>query len=88
MIQTELTLQNARGIHTRSAAKLVDLAKHFSSKIDVVFNDRVADCKNIMNVITLGAQKNNRVTFLIDGEDEREATDAITKLIQDKFGEE
>lgn len=88
MIQLALTLQNARGIHTRSAAKLVDLAKHFTSKIDVVFNDRVADCKNIMSVITLGAQKNNTITFMIDGDDEQTAADAITELVQNKFGEE
>jgi len=88
MIQIELTIKNSRGLHTRSAAKLVDLAKHFSSNIELIFQDRAVDCKSIMGLITLGAQKNNIVKLVVDGEDEAVASEAITKLIQSKFGEE
>lgn len=88
MIRQQLTIQNKLGLHTRAAAKLVDLAKKFESRIELVYRDRVVDCKSIMGVITLGAQKDNVLDIIITGADEQQALAAITKLINDKFGEE
>lgn len=88
MIRQHLTIQNKLGVHTRAAAKLVDTAKKFGSKIDLVFRDRSVDCKSIMGVITLGAQKDHVVDVVINGEDEQQALVAIEKLVNDKFGED
>ncbi len=88
MIRASFTIQNKLGIHTRAAAKLVDLAKRYQSHIELVFRDRVVDAKSIMSVITLGAQKNHCVDVMAEGDDETEALQAIEKLINDKFGEE
>ena len=41
-----------------------------------------------MGVITLGAQKNNIVDVVIEGDDEHHAFDAIQKLVNEKFGED
>lgn len=88
MIRQQLIIKNKLGLHTRAAAKLVDTAKHYGSTIEIIYRDRVIDCKSIMGVITLGAQKDNIVDVMISGEDEQEALNAIEKLINDKFGEE
>lgn len=88
MIRQQLTIQNKLGLHTRAAAKLVDLAKHFESKIELIFRDRIVDAKSIMGVITLGAQKDSVLDVVIDGSDEQEAKEAIKKLLDNKFGEE
>lgn len=88
MIRQPLTIQNQLGLHTRAAAKLVDTAKRFESKIELIFRDRTVDCKSIMGVITLGAQKNNVVDVVIEGSDESNALAAIQKLVDAKFGED
>lgn len=88
MIREHLTIQNKLGVHTRAAAKLVDTAKKFGSKIELVFRDRSVDCKSIMGVITLGAQKDHIVDVVISGDDEQQALAAIQKLVNDKFGED
>ena len=88
MIKQPITIQNQLGLHTRAAAKLVDTAKRFESKVELMFRDRTVDCKSIMGVITLGAQKNNIVDIIIDGNDETEALNAIQKLVDGKFGED
>ena len=88
MIRQAITIQNKLGLHTRAAAKLVDTAKKFESRIELVFRDRVVDCKSIMGVITLGAQKDNIIDVVITGDDEQQALIAIAKLIDDKFGED
>lgn len=88
MIRQPITIQNKLGLHTRAAAKLVDTAKKFESRIELGFRDRVVDCKSIMGVITLGAQKDNTLDLLVSGADEQEATAAIQKLVDNKFGED
>lgn len=88
MIREQIAIQNKLGLHTRAAAKLVDTAKRFESKIEMVHRDRNVDCKSIMGVITLGAQKDHVVELIISGGDEEQAKEAIVKLINEKFGED
>jgi phosphocarrier protein HPr len=88
MIRQQITIQNKLGLHTRAAAKLVDTAKKFASRIELIYRDQIVDCKSIMGVITLGAQKDNVLDVIISGEDEEKAFLAIQKLVNDKFGEE
>lgn len=88
MIRESVTIQNQLGLHTRAAAKLVDTAKRFESKIELAFRDRTVDCKSIMGVITLGAMKNSVVDVIIDGDDESSALEAIQNLVNAKFGED
>lgn len=88
MIRQQITIQNQLGLHTRAAAKLVDTAKKFESRIELIYRNRIIDCKSIMGVITLGAQKDHVIDLVIIGEDEKQAFEAIAKLINEKFGEE
>lgn len=88
MIRDQITIQNKLGLHTRAAAKLVDTAKKYSSRIELSYRDRVVDCKSIMGVITLGAQKDNQLEVLVNGEDENDALAAIKQLVNNKFGED
>lgn len=88
MIRQQITIQNKLGLHTRAAAKLVDTAKRYGSRIELLFAGRVVDCKSIMGVITLGAQKDNIVDVMVAGEDEEQAIEAINKLVDAKFGED
>ena len=88
MIRKRLTLQNKFGLHTRAAAKLVNLARKYQSQIELVKLKQVSDCKSIMALIMLGAKKGATFDLHISGEDETEAMDAISGLIRGKFGEE
>lgn len=87
MIRKPITISNKYGLHIRAAAKLVDLAKRFQSKIELHQNTQVVDCKSIMSVITLGAQKGACFDLVINGQDAAKADEAITTLINDHFGE-
>ncbi|OGT54919.1 MAG: hypothetical protein A3F43_01040 [Gammaproteobacteria bacterium RIFCSPHIGHO2_12_FULL_42_10] len=88
MIRRTLIVQNALGIHTRAAAKLVDTAKQFESDISLTYRKRTINCKSIMGVITLGAQKDDSFDLEITGNDKEDALQAIEQLINNKFGEE
>jgi phosphocarrier protein len=88
MIKQTITIQNKLGLHTRAAAKFVDTAKKFESRVELTYRDRTVDCKSIMGVITLGAQKGDVLYLTIAGNDEQETLEAIEQLVNNKFGED
>lgn len=87
MIEREVEVINRLGLHARAAAKLVDCAAHFSSKIQVGKDGQLVDAKSIMSVMMLAAGKGSLLQLVADGRDEVAALEALVTLIADRFGE-
>lgn len=88
MIQQEIEIINKLGLHARAAAKLVSTAGRYASQIEVQFGDQTADAKSIMGMMMLAASKGSKITLRTDGNDEQEAMDAISTLINNYFDED
>ncbi len=88
MQQQTLKIINKLGLHARAAMKLSDLAARYHSRAIIVYNERRADAKSIMEVMVVGAALGADITLEVDGEDEQEAMTALTALINNRFGEE
>ncbi len=82
-----LTVVNKLGLHARAAAKLIDLAKGFESRIELVKGAQRADAKRIMSVLVLEAPLGSDLTLEVEGADEDAAATAVLALFADKFGE-
>ncbi|MFN4266202.1 MAG: HPr family phosphocarrier protein [Aquabacterium sp.] len=87
MIKTTVTISNKLGLHARASAKLTKLASSFPCEIFLSRNDRRVNAKSIMGVMMLAAGLGSQVELECDGNREEEASQAITALINDKFGE-
>jgi phosphocarrier protein len=87
MIKTSITISNKLGLHARASAKLTKLATGFKSEVFMSRNGRRVNAKSIMGVMMLAAGLGAEIEVETDGEDERSAMEAITALINDKFGE-
>lgn len=88
MQQATLKIVNKLGLHARAAAKLVGAAKVFEAEILLAKQDNQVDAKSIMSVLLLEASYGNEVQISTDGPDEVEALQALTELINNRFGEE
>jgi len=87
MLLEEIKIINKLGLHARAAAKFVSTATRFESKIRICKDGREVDGKSIMSVMMLAASCGSTVEIKADGNDEKEALDAIQSLINDRFGE-
>ena len=87
MIKTSITISNKLGLHARASAKLTKLASSFASDIYLARNDRRVNAKSIMGVMMLAAGLGSQVEVEATGIDEQAALEALTGLIDDKFGE-
>lgn len=87
MIERDLEIKNKLGLHARAAAKLVHTAARFRSDIKIRKGDEEVDGKSILGILLLAAGRGSTVRVRADGEDERDALDAVEKLIEAKFDE-
>ena len=87
MIRRQLVIINKLGLHARATAKLVATASAYQSKVRVAGKGREVDAKNIMHVMMLAASQGTEIELIAEGEDEHQAIEALTQLINDYFGE-
>jgi phosphocarrier protein len=88
MQQRDVEIVNKLGLHARPSARLTQLASSFDSKVFLSRNGRRVNAKSIMGVMMLAAAKGSTITLETEGEDEKEAIDALAGLISSGFGEE
>jgi phosphocarrier protein HPr len=88
MIKTKVAIINKLGLHARASAKFVSTAARFQSHIDVSKDAQTVNGKSIMGVMMLAANKGSELLLEIDGPDEQPMADALTQLINNRFGEE
>lgn len=88
MKSATLKIKNKLGLHARPAAEFVKLAAKFKSDVYVSKNNHQVNGKSIMGVMTLAAEMGSELFIRVIGEDELEALNALTKLVDSKFNEE
>ena len=87
MPAAEIEIINKLGLHARASAKLSQLAAQFPCEILLSRNGRQINAKSIMGVMMLAAGIGSTVTLETVGDQADEAMQALTELINDRFGE-
>ena len=88
MQRKQVEIINKLGMHARAAAKFVTLAQTYSADIQIAKNGQQVNGKSIMGVMMLAAAKGSTIELVIDGEDESQAMQALTHLINNRFDED
>lgn len=88
LVEREIQVTNKLGLHARPAAMLVQAASKFRSEIRLKKDDVEANAKSILSVMMLAAEAGSLVTIKAEGEDEQQAVETLTKMFEEKFGEE
>lgn len=88
MKTSTVRLFNRSGLHARPAARFVQTASMFRSRIEVCKSDRCVSAKNILQVLTLGVDFGDVILLKIDGEDEELAHDTLLNLLTKILPEE
>ncbi len=87
MINRNVTIINKLGLHARAAAKFVTIASKYESTIEVECKKNKVNGKSIMGVMMLAASKGIEIELQISGDDEDQAVEALTTLINNRFDE-
>jgi len=76
------TLRLRNGLHARPAAKLAKTAQHYRSSIKLVTNAGEADCKSILDILSLAMPAESDFTVFASGPDAREAVTAAASFLE------
>ena len=85
MFMKDIIVQNQIGLHARPATFFVQKATEYKSTIWVTRNERKANAKSLLGVLSLGITKDTSVTIIAEGVDEQEAVEGLIDLINSKF---
>lgn len=83
-----LKIVNEKGLHARASAKLVEVVESFDARCLVSKNGMDASGDSIMGLLMLGAARGESVTVETSGREAAELSDAVERLIADRFGED
>lgn len=88
MLQRDVEVMNANGIHARPAAEIVKCAGRYRAHITLARDGMEVNGKSIMGVMMLAAARGSTLVIEADGPDEEQAVEAMRQLIAEGFGEE
>ena len=85
-VERTVTLGSKSGLHARPAAIFVQHAKAFQSQITLAKNERTANGKSILSVLSLGAEQGNQIVLKISGDDAETAANKLLPLLEGDLG--
>ena len=88
MLTKELVVQNRSGIHARVSTMIAQLCKAFTSTIRLRKGNAVADCRSVLDLLSLGAANGTTLHLEATGEDAEDAVNLITALFESRFNED
>ena len=90
MVSRRVVVANRLGLHARAAARLVNVARQYTSYVRLEQPDtgQEADGKGIYGVLLLTASRGTELVVSAEGNDEHAAVDALCGLIERRFEEE
>jgi len=77
MAEIQLLVIDPSGLHARPAAKFVQAASRFSSRIVIREDGREADAKSLIALLGLTIRPSSEITLAADGPDADEALAAL-----------
>lgn len=81
MYSKKATVVSPLGLYARSAASFIQLANRFKSVIFLEYEERKANAKSLLGVLSLALSQNCEVMITAEGVDEEEAANALAKYI-------
>ncbi|WP_191561029.1 phosphocarrier protein HPr [Metabacillus idriensis] len=81
MKQKSFKITSDSGIHARPATSLVNAVNSFTADVNLEANGRTVNLKSIMGVMSLGISKGTTIVVTAEGSDEKDAIEAVERVI-------
>jgi|SRR5579883_2880147 phosphocarrier protein HPr len=84
----QLCICNRKGLHARASAKFVQTVEKFDADVRVMRAGETVGGTSIMGLMMLAAAPGTLVTVEATGREAAEVIDALTLLVNSRFGED
>lgn len=69
------------GLHARPAAHVAQIASGVKSQVTIEKDGKLANAKNVLQILSLDIKKGEEIHLMIEGEDELEAADKLEAFL-------
>ena len=87
MYSQEAVVNNQVGLHARPATFFIQKANEYKSTIWVEKDERRVNSKSLLGVLSLGIVGGTEIHIIADGPDDKEAVEALVKMVESGFAE-
>jgi len=87
MIEKELIIKNKSGLDSKPAALFIQKASNFQATIWIENNERKANAKSLLGLLSLGLGSGTKVLLSADGDDEAKAIDELMRYLSQEIEE-
>lgn len=70
MIAKEVTILSKTGLESKMAARLIQKASSYEANIWIQKDERKANAKSLLGLLSLGISPGDKITIITDGRDE------------------
>lgn len=81
MVVREIKIRNKAGLQSKVAAVFIQKASNYKSKIWIEKNERKANAKSLLGLLSLGISDGAKVSIIADGEDEKKAIEELEEYL-------
>lgn len=85
MIQIDHIINNVDGLHARPIAELADIAKKLGTQIFILKGEKITNVENITEVISFEARYGQKITIVINGYNEDNASELVKEYIKNNL---
>ncbi len=85
MIKKKVKVLNEAGLHARPSSVLVKTASEFESDLFIEMYGYRINGKSILGLLTLAAEHGSEMELIVDGPDEEQAMEVLSRLFENKF---
>jgi len=71
------------GLNMLACVRMVNIVSKFKSMVWLQKDDKIANSRSVLELLSLGICKSDRVNLLADGEDEDKVLDALQNFFTD-----
>jgi phosphotransferase system HPr (HPr) family protein len=88
MYTEKIVIANKYGLQSKMAAIFIHKASGFSSAVWIEKDERKANAKSLLGLLSLGVAKGDEITLITDGEDAEECAQALKEYLLSDLGED
>ena len=81
MVVREITINGDSGLQAKFAALFIQMASNYKSKVWIEKNERKANAKSLLGLLSLGISAGSKVSLTTEGEDEEPAMEALEEYL-------
>jgi len=79
-----ITVGNERGVHSRIATGLAEIAAKYQVRLHLSLKEETADCSMILDVLALGCVQGDQLQVMVEGDAAPRALESVEALLTAK----